>query len=203
MKLPSTTPCLILSVESPIGPLVDLPLCRTEDYLRCYRTFEKNVVITAGLLNFLPPILRSLLGPIIIAFDMLQYRRITKYAIPLIKSRVVGFYPGLDYKKPDYAMHNDYVQWALHDAFNHHDPAERAPEMTTKRLAVLSFAAIQSSVITITNALFDIASSPYSVEIQRCLREEVENVVPKDSIGPWAGTRVARMVRIDRRCARV
>lgn len=177
--------------------LVGLPLCRTEDYLRSSRTFDKNVVITAGLLNFLPPVLRSVLGPLIIAYDMLQYRRITKYVLPLIKNRAVGFHPGLDYKKPDYTMHNDYVQWALHDAFSHHDPVERTPEMITKRLTVLSFATIQSSVITITNALFDIASSPSSVKIQRCLREEVERVSPKGSVGSWNGAKLARMVRVD------
>ncbi|KAF2397290.1 cytochrome P450 [Trichodelitschia bisporula] len=153
--------------------LVGLPLCRDPAYLKASATFARNVVLTAGAINLLPPFLRPLLAPLFTAYDTLQYRRLAAHIYPIVAARVSSFKPGMDYKSPDYSAHNDYVQWALHDAFSHADPAERTAEMITKRLAVLSFAAIQSSVITITNALFDIASHPDSLDIQAALRAEV------------------------------
>lgn len=178
--------------------LVGLPLCRNREYLQSTSTFARNVVITAGLLNLLPEALRPVLGPLIMAYDMSHYRQIAKHILPIVKERMADFKPGLDYRKPDYSKHNDYIQWALHDAFSHDDPTDRTPEMIAQRLTVLSFAAIQSSVITITNALFDIASSPRSREFQQMMREEVRNVTSqKPESEQWRRTNLALMVRID------
>lgn len=178
--------------------LVGLPLSRNKEYLRSSSTFARNVVITAGMLNLLPEPLRPVLSPVILAYDMYHYRQIAKYIFPVVKERMADFKPGSDYRTPDYSKHDDYIQWALHDAFSHDDPAERTPEMITKRLTVLSFAAIQSSVITITNALFDIASSPRSDEIQQALREEVEQVLTqKGKSETWKRGGLAAMIRID------
>jgi cytochrome P450 len=177
--------------------LVGLPLCRNEEYLRSSSTFARNVIITAGLLNLMPPFLRPILSPAIIAYDMYHYRKIAKHIYPIVKERMAEFRPGVDYRRPDYSKHNDYIQWALHDAFSHDDPAERTPEMITKRLAVLSFAAIQSSVITITNAVFDIASSIGSYDIQDALREEVQEVTSERKGQEWKRTSLTSMIRID------
>ncbi len=190
--------------------LVGLPLCRDEEYIRSSSTFARFVVITASLLNLLPSVLRPVLGPLITAYDMYHYRRMTEHIFPVIKARMAAFQPGHDYKKPDYSIHNDYIHWALHHAFCQDDPAERTPEMITKRLAVLTFGAVHSSVITITNAIFDIASSPASIAIQQGLREEVEHVTNNNnhSHGPtvigttttttmWKGLNLAKMIRLD------
>jgi cytochrome P450 len=177
--------------------LVGLPLCRDEEYLRSASTFARNVVLTAGLLNLLPSVLRPLLSPAIMAFDMYHYRKIVKHLFPIIKERMVDFQPGMDYRKPDYSKHNDYIQWSLLDAFSNEDPAERTPEMITKRLAVLSFAAIQSSVITITNIVFDIASSPHATDLQAALREEVSTVTAERGDQSWTRAGLALMPKID------
>jgi cytochrome P450 len=177
--------------------LVGLPLCRDKAYLQSTCSFARNVVITAGLINLLPPLLRPLLGPLITAYDKRHYRRIAKMIFPIVKQRMVGFKPGTDYRNPDYSKNNDYIQWALHDAFSHDDPAERTPEMITKRLTVLSFAAIQSSVITITNAIFDIASSPRSGDIQQSLQDEVVSITSERQGQEWKRASLASMIRVD------
>lgn len=177
--------------------LVGLPLCRNKDYLRSTTTFARSVVITAGLINLLPPCLRPIFGPLITAYDKTHYRNIAKHIFPIVRERMIDFKPGLDYRNPDYSKHNDYIQWALHDAFSHDDPAERTPEMITKRLTVLSFAAIQSSVITITNALFDIASSSRCELIQESLREEVASVTTEKVGQEWKKASLNLMIRID------
>lgn len=177
--------------------LVGFPLCRNESYIRSSRTFARLVIITAGLINLLPPMLRPILGPLIIAHDMYHYHKITGLISPIIKKRMADFQLGNDYKKPDYSVHNDYIHWALHHAFSQNDPIERTPEMITKRLVVLTFGTIQSSVITITNALVDIASSPSSVEIQEALREEAEGATTPLHSESWKTSNLVKMVRID------
>jgi cytochrome P450 len=177
--------------------LVGLPLCRDEEYLHSSSTFARNVVVTAGLLNLMPPFLRPILSPAIMAYDMYHYRKIAKRIYPIVKERMADFDLEVDYRKPDYSKHNDYIQWALHDALSHDDPVERTPEMITKRLAVLSFAAIQSSVITISNAIFDIASSAQSYDVQAALREEVQSVTLERKGQEWTRASLASMIRID------
>lgn len=177
--------------------LVGFPLCRNESYLRSSRNFARFVIITAGLINLLPSMLRPILGPLIIARDMYHYHKITRLIFPIVKKRMVDFQLGNDYKKPDYSVYNDYIHWALHHAFSQNDPIERTPEMITKRLVVLTFGTIQSSVITITNALVDIASSPSSVETQEGLREEVEGATTPPDPESWKTSNLIKMVHID------
>ena len=177
--------------------LVGFPLCQDADYLRSSSTFAKNVVITATLINLLPSILRPIFGPIITAYDMFHFRKLRNIILPIIKERSWEFFSDKDYPKRDYSEHNDYVQWALHDAFSHENPNERALDLITKRLVVLSFAAIHSSVITITNAIFDIAASSLSVNFQQGLREEVQQLTSDGRTAAWQSTNLTKMIRID------
>jgi cytochrome P450 len=190
---------MMLDVVSRISNrvLVGIPLCRDPAYLRCSSTFSRNVVLSASMLNMLPSFLRPVLGPLITAYDMRHYRQIAKHTTPIIKQRMSNLKSGLDYRNPDYSQHNDYIQWALHDAFSYDNPEEQTSEMITKRLAALSFALIQSSVITVTNTLFDIASSPHCVEIQKSLREEIQRVTAENMGKEWQKASLAKMIRLD------
>lgn len=91
---------------------------------------------------------------------------------------------------------NDYIQWSLRHAATNPDPYESTPEMISRRLAVLSFAAIQSSVITITNTLFDMLASPYAKSNLEKLRKEVYTELSKEQ-GAWTKASLAKMVHID------
>lgn len=177
--------------------LVGSTLCRDEGYLYRSKSFARNVVITAGLINLLPSLLRPLLSPFILAYDYYHYYRLSGAIIPVIKERSKGLRPGLDYKQPQRTEANDYISWALHDAYSHNDPLDRTPEMIAKRLTVLSFAAIQSSVITITNCLFDIASSGDCMTLQATLRREVEAVAPSTPEEGWNRKTLAQLHGID------
>ena len=98
---------------------------------------------------------------------------------------------------------NDFVQWALRDTFSKAEFFERTDEMITKRLAILGFAGIQSSSITVTNALFDITASPDCLSIIDELRCEaletqrrVENAERKAK-GIWTKAILAGMAKTD------
>jgi cytochrome P450 len=177
--------------------LVGVPLCRDPEFLKSSSTYARSVVITAGVLNLLPYFLRPVCGPLVMAYDKYHYRKIARHVIPIIEARALQLAPGLEYREPDYSKHDDYLQWALHDAYSHDDELERSPEMISKRLVVLSFAAIQSSAITATNCIFDIAATPKSTTIQAALREEVSKLMHEfpDS---WCNRKhLSTMVRVD------
>ncbi|KAI9769616.1 MAG: hypothetical protein M1839_003618 [Geoglossum umbratile] len=176
--------------------LVGLPLCRNKDYLASSGSFSRNVVITAGMINMLPRFLRPILGPVITWYDKLHYLNCARYIVPMIEQRIEQLAkneksPSLCYKEP-----NDYIQWALSHSSKHWDPNERTPCMISKRLAVLSFAAIQSSVISLTNTLFDLASSPFAEGFLGDLRKEVEQELDREN-GTWTKRCLARMIHVD------
>ena len=176
---------------------VGLPLCRDTDYLKCARTFAQDVAFIATADHVLPSFWRPIVGRVGTLYDMSIYRKIRRFIIPVIKERLPEFEPGLDYKKPDYSKHNDFIQWALHYGFSHDDPLERSPEMVASRLAVLNFAATHSSGLAVTNLLFDVASSASSIDIQQTLREEVLRVNSESTQQAWTKAALAKMVRVD------
>jgi cytochrome P450 len=163
--------------------LVGLPLCRDPAYLRSAGTFNRAVVLSAGTLNLLPGFLRPILSPIILAYDAWHHRRITAAIAPSMAARIAN--PEL--------RGNDYVQWAI-DEFNSFG-APIDPTLIAARLSVLSFAGIQSSSITITNAVYDLASAPNSAEVQSMLRAEVLN--NSSTTTNWTRNAVAKLIRID------
>lgn len=72
---------------------------------------------------------------------------------------------------------------------------ELDPRVIACRFSVLCFAAIQSSVITLTNALFDIASTPACASTLNTMRDEVMDEI--SAARPWSKASLARMTHID------
>lgn len=180
------------------------------------------------------------LGPIITIYDYLQYRTCAKFVLPIVNERLQQLKPSneklpLFGRKPSVWLspsvlsscspcgsqrwhiismltckQNDYVQWAIGHALNHWDPVELEAAVIAKRLACLCFAAIQSSVISLTNTLFDIASSPHCAEWLAAMRDEALTEVAAASAGravgggsdsrafsPWGKATLAKMVCVD------
>lgn len=68
--------------------------------------------------------------------------------------------------------------------------------MISKRLAALSFAAIQSSVITSANLLFDLAASPRTPFFMKTIRDDV-NTQLQTTGGKWTKSVLSRMLTLD------
>ncbi|KAH0536021.1 hypothetical protein FGG08_007088 [Glutinoglossum americanum] len=185
-----------------IGQLVNrvfvgLPLCRDPEFLHTTMSFAHLVVLTAGFINLLPSWLKPIFGPVVTAYDKFQYRKIARVIEPIVRKRALSLGPGVALQKQDFSQPNDYIQWALREAYTHSDVRDRSPEMITKRLAVLGFAAIHSSAISITNVLFDIAASGSSLSIQHELRLEAKRTAEKASNSAWNKASLAGMVMTD------
>ena len=88
------------------------------------------------------------------------------------------------------------VQWAIHDTTDHPDPYEQSSEMISKRLAVLHFTAFITTISTMTNTLFDLASSTSFKECWADLREEGERVLGEEA-GIWTHPGITKMIRTD------
>ncbi len=148
---------------------VGLPLCRQPGYLQCSIKFAQYVNVAATFIKLSPRLLQPLIAPILTAYDYMQYRRMASYLMPKIRERSAEFGPGAALNNLDVPQPNDFIQWAIRDAYKHgEDPCDPS-EVISKRLAVITWAAIQSSAITITNALIDIAHAPDSLAIQEAL----------------------------------
>jgi len=156
---------------------VGLPLCRHPGYLQCTIKYAQLVNVAATFIQLTPSLLRPFIAPLLTAYDNFQYRRIASYVLPLIQERAAQFPPGSealskDSGYPRQPVPNDFIQWAIRDGYRHgEDPCEPG-QTIAKRLAVMTWAGIQSSAISITNALIDIAHSPDCNAILEELRAE-------------------------------
>ena len=81
-------------------------------------------------------------------------------------------------------------------SLNQPDALERSPAMILKRLAVLGFAAIATTALTITATLFDLASSALAKNYFWGLQNEVESVLAQNN-GVWSKQGLNKMIRVD------
>ena len=144
--------------------LVGKELARDAEYMACSTNFNNKAIVTASLILLLPAVSGPLLAPVATAWDTWQYWRLARIMRSMVRERRERYFSSGSEKVGDREgeeeQRNDFVQWALRDAFSRPEVFERMDEMITKRLAILGFAGVQSSSITVTNALFDIAASP-------------------------------------------
>ena len=173
--------------------LVGLPLCRDPGYLRSTTRFAQVVPLTGGIISLLPRWLKPVLGPVFTAYDNFHYWRISRIIEPLVKERLSTMRSSTGPKERFSLQPNDFIQWSLLESFSRHERVRDMPSMISKRLAVMSFAAIQSSALTITNALLDIAASPESLHIQDTLRLEAMVNAERTDGKAWTKGSVAGM----------
>ncbi|KAI4595209.1 hypothetical protein KJ359_007185 [Pestalotiopsis sp. 9143b] len=177
------------------------PLCHDEHFLKSCRSFNRNVALSAAALSLLPSFLKPLFAPLVTCYDYFQYRKCSRYIMPIIKERLRQIeskenLPIFDAKRP--TIENDYIQWAIDHALRRPvlSPRELDPRVIACRFSVLCFAAIQSSVITLTNCLFDIASTPSCTATCDAMREEVARETASGTT-EWSKAGLARMRRVD------
>lgn len=169
--------------------LVGLPLCRDENYLYSSSRFARWVILEASVLHMLPNHLRPIFAPFVTISDYRHYIKMAKFIIPVWAQRVAA--PIVDYKKK-----RDYIQFCLDNANDARDPDERGSGMISKRLSAISFAAIQSSVITSCNLILDLAASPLTPVVLSTIKQEVLTEL-KEEGGSWTKGFLSRIVTCD------
>ncbi|KAI0202920.1 cytochrome P450, partial [Astrocystis sublimbata] len=188
-----------------IRVLMGRGFCGDKTFVAICSQFIRQVAVAAAAISLFPDFLKPLVGPIFTFYDYILYRRCRSFLMPIIRERLARLRNPDAEKHPleNPTQHNDFIQWSIDHAVAKPilNPTELDPRVIAARFSVLSFAAIQSSVITLTNTLFDIASSPSCGDILSSLREEV---ISETSISTgtreakdWSKTALSRLRHVD------
>ncbi|KAK7968923.1 hypothetical protein PG988_007996 [Apiospora saccharicola] len=183
---------------------VGLPLCRDAEFLEACQSFNRNVALSGAFLNLLPGFLKPFLAPLVSSADYLRYKKCSEYILPTIKERLETLKNREKLPVSDPNPPSDYIQWAIDHAVQKEGLESRELEsrVIATRFAILCFAAIQSSVITLTNAVFDIASSPDCASSLDTMRNEVTNetsiaTATNPSAPTWSRSMMACLTHVD------
>ncbi|GJJ08116.1 hypothetical protein Clacol_002324 [Clathrus columnatus] len=162
---------------------VGLPLCREPEFIDLNVRFTIDVVLTAKIINLFPDFLKPIVGR-----SLSRVRRGIqiglKHLTPIIEERQKKIdeygrdYPG----KP-----NDALSWLMDEAKDE----ERSTYNLAMRVLTLNFAAIHTTSMTFTQALFDLACRPEYIPL---LRSEIENII---KIYGWNKVSIGRMHKLD------
>jgi len=141
------------------------------------------VVQAAAILNLLPLFLWPIVGPLVTPLPK-GLKRGMKHLRPIIEHRQRRYaedghnYPG----KP-----NDVLTWLMEES----EGEEKTVEALTSRMLTVNFAAIHTSSMTFTHALYHLASMPEHIAP---MREEVESVIREEG---WTKAAIGKMRKVD------
>lgn len=168
---------------------------RNESYLSLTQKFSMDVVVGASTLRLLPQALRPFFAPIITLPNKFHSHKLHQHLVPEIHARLSNVDPEKDGSRPKF---NDFLQWSINNARTKlsHRPREITPRMIAGRLAVINFAAIHTSTMSITNTIFDLVASDPSLHYLDQMREEAAAVLAENN-GIWTRKGLAKMYKID------
>jgi len=159
-----------------VGP----QLCRNPDWNKITIDFTMDVVKTSLLLRAFPPFLRPFLNYIAGNRKAKGNRAAAKFLGPVIAARRIERENGTNNS-------NDFLSWLMDNA----EGEEKEDWALVARILVLNFAAIHTTSMALTQALFDLASKP---EYLKPLREEVEEVIKREG---WSKAGLDHMHKVD------
>ena len=175
---------------------VGAPLCRNTSYLAHMAAFAQDVMKCAALMRFVPRPLRPIFGPFFSIPTRLDWQRTKKYTKPLIEQRLAD----MEKKRmdPDFKWEapNDYLTWHIELALAEGNTKELEPDMISRYLMPINFAAIHTTTFTMTTALFNLLSSDPKKRYVEQLREEAEHVLAEAG-GVWTKQALNKMVKTD------
>ncbi|TBU58191.1 cytochrome P450 [Dichomitus squalens] len=164
---------------------VGLPICRNEEYLRLAVTVTRDIVRDGFLLKLFPKAFKPL-----VASWMSHAKRTIRRALPYLrpviterKAKIKEHGLGEDWPgKP-----NDLLQWIIEQAI----PRGVDDESIAARVLLVNFAAIHTSSMSVTQALYHLAAAPGYIQP---LREEVESIT---AVEGWTKAAMGKMWKLD------
>lgn len=177
--------------------MVGLPLCRDQEYLSNVKSFVNDVITAAMIvLPFTPRWLKPVVGRIVTIPNTYHWKKTAKYTLPLIIERLAN----IKRKKEDSSFAwdepNDYISWHINMAMAEGRQDELMPDMISRRLMPINFAATHTTTLTITNCLFDLVSSDPSKHYLEGIREEAEMILAEEG-GQWTKAGLTRCHHAD------
>ncbi|KAF4635674.1 hypothetical protein G7Y89_g2420 [Cudoniella acicularis] len=167
-----------------VGP----ELCKNDDYLESCVKWTRAIQISGAILHTIPNFLKSSLAWFVTIPNRRERNRSMKYTLPLVTQRMTDMErkrldPSWEWEEP-----NDTITWLIHDSQTRTLPHEKSAEGLAYRLLLLNFAAVSTSAIGVTSAIFDIFSSPVSSHVPEGIYEECSRVLSSEPNGVWTKT---------------
>ena len=174
-------------------------LAQEPKFRRAIKSWGHSLAMSANLiLVFLPKFIQPLLAPMVALPSTLALWRVNSYLLPLIKSRLQSMRQALE----DEASLNqdsesrDLLYWLIRHAMMHESPAELEPKNIAGRLNICNFAALHTTSINLTNAMFNLCSGPDATSWIEALRDEARTVLAAHR-GHWSRAAVAELFMAD------
>ncbi|KZT39044.1 cytochrome P450 [Sistotremastrum suecicum HHB10207 ss-3] len=162
---------------------VGAPLCQDPEYVALGIRYATDVVLGAQVIRLFPDFLKPLVGRMFTRVGSTT-RQALKQLKPIIESR----YAAMEERGEKYEdKPKDILQLLMDDAVG----IERTAENLTRRILILNFAAIHTTSMSLTHALFSLAAAP---EYIGPLREEIEKAVDEHG---WTKTMLAKCRKLD------
>ncbi|KAL9619128.1 MAG: hypothetical protein Q9160_006217 [Pyrenula sp. 1 TL-2023] len=175
---------------------VGLPTCRDQEYLQPITKFGSRFLLYAAGINFIPKILRPVIGPWIIKSDTKHFSDVAKVLLPIINRRMNDMTANTEANTAAAEEEKDILQYLIEDAFQTWDPKDLKAITICEQFVAFISSGTQSSRVAITSALFDLASSPSATEIFHILRAEAESVLESEG-NIWTPGVVSKLVKHD------
>ncbi|SJL13206.1 uncharacterized protein ARMOST_16645 [Armillaria ostoyae] len=144
---------------------VGLPLCRNREYIKLNINYTIEIFTFACIIDLLPTILKM---QVILA----QYSKAEKFLGKTIRERM---HQQDIYGKDWPGKPNDLVSWLLDIPYG--DDKRRSVKDHCSRVLLLNTAAIHTTSMTFTTALYALATHP---EYAETLRDEVESIINEE-----------------------
>lgn len=176
--------------------IVGAPLCRNEEFLASQVAFADDVVRNSFIFNMFPRIFQPLVAPLFVLSNRWHWRKSFLNAKPVIEQRLRD----MVHSKPSDANPppEDMITWLIRQALTEGLTSELDPEMISKRLLPVQFAAIHTTVMTGHNLLLDLLSSDPSLGYLDAIRDETASVFAQDpSPRTWTKASLSRLHRTD------
>ncbi|KAJ7687915.1 cytochrome P450 [Mycena rosella] len=162
---------------------VGLPLCRQQEFLDLNVNYTASIFIRGQIISLIPVIFRPIFGPLI-STRKSTVRHALKFLGPMIDERLE--------KEGEYGREwpgrpNDLISWLLDIA----EGEERKTPALAMRILVTNMAAIHTSSMTLTAALYDLTTYPEHI---LPMRKEAERVIAEEG---WSKASLANMHKID------
>ena len=178
--------------------LVGYPLCRNKEFLANCIHFTNDVIRNMFLIGLTPMVFRPIVGRLAALPNWWHWKKASKFSLPVVKKRLQDMQrkeagnPEYD----DWVEPEDFITWTVRTAKQDKNQIELQPEVISKRIMPLEFAATHTTSLTGHGVILDILSSDPALGYLDGIREEAARVLREEG-GHWTKNGLARMFRLD------
>ncbi|KAI6753944.1 hypothetical protein HG530_013120 [Fusarium avenaceum] len=143
-------------------------LSEDKELLENLSNFSSAVIPSAVVLSLFPPFLQPISSRLTSIFNRIYMRRALRTIGPQIEQRITAAETGNLEDIPQ----DNVLTWHIEEALRKKEPREGLADVIACRVFATMFAALESTTLTMTHALFNICATDPADQVWRCLEEE-------------------------------